>query len=232
MYDLVIKNGSIIDGTASPSYKTDVAIKDGKIVKVAKGIQGGKKIIDATGLTVTPGFIDSHSHSDKKFLTFPDQKEKIEQGITTSIAGQCGDSVAPISRDVAPEAARQIADFGKETVIYKTMGTFLNVAKNVRATLKSYTCHNTCNSHICKGVVVSLNENTDSSGNTCAYDVYGVDIGIGRTVVCTPLDVKTYHSVLDRCVVNAGLTTVVYRDTVSLAVTINDTTLKTVVASV
>ena len=96
MFDIVIKNGLVIDGTGSPGYYSDVAIKNGKIVKVAKNIEGGKNIIDASGLTVTPGFIDSHSHSDNAMLTFPDMTEKIEQGITTSIGGQCGSTLAPI----------------------------------------------------------------------------------------------------------------------------------------
>lgn len=115
MYDLIIKNGSIIDGTGSPSYQADIAIQDGKIVRISKGIESGKNVIDARGLTVTPGFIDSHSHSDRSILTFPDQIEKIEQGITTSIAGQCGSSPAPRKRD---------------TQIY-TMSNFLNDARNV-----------------------------------------------------------------------------------------------------
>ena len=88
-------------------------------------------MIDAKGLVVTPGFIDSHSHSDKQVLTLPDQREKIEQGVTTSIAGQCGGSLAPISRDVNPENAKKIGDFGKSTDVFRTMGTFLDIAKNV-----------------------------------------------------------------------------------------------------
>ena len=95
MYDLIIKNGKIIDGTGSPCFRADVAIKDGKIAKIGRGLEGASKIIDADGLTVTPGFIDSHSHSDSNILTYPEQIEKIEQGITTSIAGQCGGSIAP-----------------------------------------------------------------------------------------------------------------------------------------
>lgn len=129
MYDLIIKNGKIIDGTGSPYYRSDIGIKDGKIAKIAKNLTEAEKIIDAKGLTVTPGFIDSHSHSDSSLLTFPDLKEKIEQGITTSVAGQCGDSPAPISRDVKPENARVIEGFGKLTDIYQTMGTFLSLAK-------------------------------------------------------------------------------------------------------
>ena len=82
MYDFVIKNGSIIDGSGGPAYWSDLAIKDGKIARIAKNITGGKETIDATGLTVTPGFFDSHSHSDSSVLTFPDQVEKAEQGIS------------------------------------------------------------------------------------------------------------------------------------------------------
>ena len=94
MYDILIQNGLIIDGTGSPSMAAEVAIRDGKIVKIARKISGeAKTVIDAAGKVITPGFIDSHSHSDGQFFTCPLQTEKIEQGITTSIAGQCGGSI-------------------------------------------------------------------------------------------------------------------------------------------
>ncbi|MBQ8814959.1 MAG: D-aminoacylase [Lachnospiraceae bacterium] len=131
MYDLILKNGNIIDGTGSPAYLADLAIVDGKIVRIGQGLTGAKQEIDATGLTVTPGFIDSHSHSDSTVLTYPDQIEKIEQGITISIAGQCGTSPAPISRDITPDKASMIGEFGLDTDIYRTMGSFLQTAKNV-----------------------------------------------------------------------------------------------------
>ena len=106
MFDLLIQNGMVIDGTGSPEMRADVAVKDGKIVRVARKIcEEAKQVIDAKGLVVTPGFIDSHSHSDRTILTSPDQTEKVEQGITTAICGQCGGSDAPISRDVTEENA-------------------------------------------------------------------------------------------------------------------------------
>jgi N-acyl-D-amino-acid deacylase len=94
-YDLIIKNGTIVDGVLTPEYVSDIAIKDGRIVKIASGLAGATRVIDARGLTVTPGFFDSHSHSDTMILTYSDQKEKVEQGITTVIGGMCGGSVAP-----------------------------------------------------------------------------------------------------------------------------------------
>ena len=64
MYDLLIKNGTIFNGTGSPSFYGDIGVKDGRIARIGKGLEGAKTVIDATGLTVTPGFIDSHSHGD------------------------------------------------------------------------------------------------------------------------------------------------------------------------
>ena len=94
MYDILIQNGRVIDGTGSPAMFAQVAVKDGKIAKIARKVEGdAKTVIDAKGKVITPGFIDSHSHSDNQFSSVPLQTEKIEQGITTSVAGQCGGSV-------------------------------------------------------------------------------------------------------------------------------------------
>ena len=79
MYDLIIKGAAVLDGTGSDAFFADVAVKDGKIAKIGENLSGAKEIIDATGLTLSPGWIDSHSHSDTKFLTYPDMKEKVEQ---------------------------------------------------------------------------------------------------------------------------------------------------------
>jgi len=130
MYDIIIKNGMILDGTASPYLRTDIAVKDGKIAKIAKDldITAAAKVIDASGLTVTPGFIDSHSHADGAVLSYPDMTEKAEQGITTSIGGQCGSSPAPIS----PNSKQvQISNLGLNTEILGTYGAFLETAKNI-----------------------------------------------------------------------------------------------------
>ena len=99
MYDIIIKGAAVLDGTGADAYFKDIAIKDGKIAEIGENLSGADEIIDASGLTVSPGFIDSHSHSDKQILTYPDMKEKVEQGITFSITGQCGSSPAPVVED-------------------------------------------------------------------------------------------------------------------------------------
>ena len=112
MYDLIIRNGSILDGTGSPSFHADIGIRNGKIVKIGKNLSGVQETLDAAGLTVTPGFIDSHSHADTSLLSFPDQIEKVEQGITTAIGGNCGGSAAPGNA-------------------FPTMGAFLDAVKQI-----------------------------------------------------------------------------------------------------
>ena len=99
MYDIVIKNGFIIDGSGTDGYVSDIAIKDGKIAEINSNIEGAKEVINAENLIVTPGFIDSHSHSDFAIFSAPGQVEKVEQGITTSITGQCGLALYPRKRE-------------------------------------------------------------------------------------------------------------------------------------
>lgn len=113
MLDLIIKNGQIIDGTGAEPFFADIGIENGKIVIIGDCGQEAKKVIDAAGLVVTPGFIDSHSHVDNAAVDFPEQKEKCEQGITTSVAGQCGSSYMPKIKASA-EARRSAEGFFKK----------------------------------------------------------------------------------------------------------------------
>ena len=79
MYDIIIKNGKIIDGSGSAPYFSDIAITNGKIVKIADNIEGSDTVINAEGLVVSPGFIDSHSHYDNEIFTFPAMKQRLSK---------------------------------------------------------------------------------------------------------------------------------------------------------
>ncbi len=96
-FDLVIRNGLIIDGTGNPWFKNDIAIKDGKIVKIGKISDRGEIEIDARGMVVSPGFIDLHNHSDLTILAYPNAESFIMQGVTTAVVGNCGLSMAPVN---------------------------------------------------------------------------------------------------------------------------------------
>ncbi len=96
-YDLLIRNGHVIDGTGSPWYAADVAVKDGHIATIGQlGNAGATRTIDARGLVVAPGFIDMLGQSELTLLVDPRAPSKIFQGITTEITGE-GESVAPLN---------------------------------------------------------------------------------------------------------------------------------------
>jgi N-acyl-D-amino-acid deacylase len=93
-YDLVIRGGRIVDGTGNPSYLGDVAIRQGKIVALGRPSGTAARTIDATGLTVAPGFIDIHNHSDFTIVQDGNAQSMIRQGVTSMIFGE-GGSAAP-----------------------------------------------------------------------------------------------------------------------------------------
>lgn len=96
MYDLLLKNGLIVDGTGAPGFMGNVAVSDGKIRKIGKSIdEPAKETIDVTNLVIAPGFIECHTHSDPCAFTGSGSVNFLEQGSTTQIAGNCGVHPAP-----------------------------------------------------------------------------------------------------------------------------------------
>jgi len=98
---LAVRGGTVVDGTGGAAFRADVIVDGDRIADVIPegGIDGaspeGMEEIDATGLLVTPGFVDFHSHSDTYLLIEPDAPSKLSQGVTTEVNGQCGGSAVP-----------------------------------------------------------------------------------------------------------------------------------------
>lgn len=96
-FDVLIKNGKIIDGTGNSWFYGDVGIKDGKIISIGKLQQQAKRVIDASGLIVAPGFIDVHAHIEGDELTTPTANNFIYDGVTSVVTGNCGGSNSDIA---------------------------------------------------------------------------------------------------------------------------------------
>ena len=96
--DIVIRNGTIVDGSGLPGYSGDIGIEGGKIVSVGRplGDTDGERVIDAAGRIVAPGFVDPHTHLDAQLLFDPFVYPTIEHGITTVVTGNCSLSMAPV----------------------------------------------------------------------------------------------------------------------------------------
>ena len=97
-FDLLIRHGTVIDGTGRPGVAADVGVSGGRVTAVAPALEGdAARDIDASGRIVAPGFIDAHTHSDFTLLSTPGADSKVRQGITTEVVGNCGFSPAPVA---------------------------------------------------------------------------------------------------------------------------------------
>src|SRR5487761_383721 len=111
-YDVVIRNGHIIDGTGSPWYAGDIGIRAGRIAAIGNLSQArAKQVMDARGRVVAPGFIDMLGQSELAMLADPHLPSKIFQGITTEITGE-GDTVAPQSDATLADFTQEFEHYG------------------------------------------------------------------------------------------------------------------------
>ncbi|MFF1922417.1 amidohydrolase family protein [Streptomyces sp. NPDC058221] len=133
--DLVIRDARVIDGTASPSYRADVAVRDGRIAEIHReGAPGPRptaaRILDADGLALSPGFIDMHAHSDLALLRDPDHSAKAAQGVTLEVLGQDGLSYAPVDDRTRAEVRRAITGWNGDgsdiDFDWRTVGEYLD----------------------------------------------------------------------------------------------------------
>lgn len=118
MFDLLIKNARIIDGTGAPWYRGDVAVCDGRIAAIGQlGSEPAREVVDAGGQVLAPGFIDIHSHSDFSLPSYRNAESRILQGVTTEVGGNCGLSPIPVDPDHADEL-RKYAGFLSDALAY------------------------------------------------------------------------------------------------------------------
>jgi len=128
VYDLVLRNGRIIDGTSSPWYQADLAIKGDTIVRIAPRItEPASRVVDVTGLVVAPGFIDIHTHARRGIFEVPTADNYVRQGVTTLIEGPDGSSPLPLAPFFAKVQALRITPnfamfIGQGTVRSEVMG--------------------------------------------------------------------------------------------------------------
>jgi len=115
---LVIRGGTVVDGTGSPGYEADVAVAAGRIVAIGQGLTGDHEL-DATGCVVSPGFIDIHTHYDAQVFWDPALTPSCYHGVTTVVAGNCGFSIAPTrpgDRNLIAHTLEKVEDMDPATL--------------------------------------------------------------------------------------------------------------------
>lgn len=127
MFDMILKGGEVHDGTGAAPRIADVGIKDGMIVEVGEINSDEGEVIDVSGLAVSPGFIDMHTHSDFTLIADGRAESQVHQGVTTEVIGQCGISCAPVCSHAA---IRQVSPWFTEKAKHRKwlgFGEYLDV---------------------------------------------------------------------------------------------------------
>jgi N-acyl-D-aspartate/D-glutamate deacylase len=147
--DIVIRGGTVVDGTGAPGTRADVAVTGGRISGVGSGLDGAR-VLDADGQVVCPGFVDIHTHYDAQVFWDPDLTPSSFHGVTTVIAGNCGFSIAPIRPDGVSLLARtlqHVEDMSFDTLAagvpwseFETFPQYLD-AVEARGTALNYGCY-------------------------------------------------------------------------------------------
>ncbi|WP_435155513.1 N-acyl-D-amino-acid deacylase family protein [Amycolatopsis sacchari] len=127
--DTVIRGARIADGTGAPLVRADVGISEGRIAAIGDSL-AGRRVIDADGLVLAPGFIDMHSHSDLQILAQPDHLAKVSQGVTTEVLGQDGLSYAPVDDETLAALRQQLAGWNDDPAgfawSWRSVGEYLD----------------------------------------------------------------------------------------------------------
>jgi len=109
-YDLLIRNGTVIDGTGAPRHQADIAVKDGRIAEIGRIADDAARTIDADGLVVAPGFIDPHTHYDAQICWDPAISPSLWHGVTSVVMGNCGVGIAPCKPEAREVAMRDLVN--------------------------------------------------------------------------------------------------------------------------
>ena len=160
VFDLIVHGGFIVDGSGQPPFKADISISDSKIAELGMlDPDRGSRVIDASGLAVSPGFIDVHSHSDFVLLANPRAESKVRQGVTTEVVGNCGSSAAPILGPAKEDLSRQARSYDLE-IDWESFDDYLRkLERGISVNIASLVGHGTV-----RQCVMDMEERPPTSG--------------------------------------------------------------------
>jgi N-acyl-D-aspartate/D-glutamate deacylase len=132
-WSLLIRGGSLVDGSGAPARPADVAVERDRIAAVGPALRGeATRVIDARGQVVAPGFIDAHSHSDLFYFACPSAESKVRQGVTTEVVGMCSFSQAPLRPDREDEVKSWIGGIGRTPDLrWETFAQYLDALRSI-----------------------------------------------------------------------------------------------------
>ncbi len=184
MLDLVIRGGWVADGTGNPRFPAEVAIEGGRIVAVER-LPGAaaRRVIDAHGLVVSPGFVDVNSHSDWSVHCNPELQSTVRQGVTTEIVANCGNGFAPVTEGSREFVTARLREFGYEGPIdWTSFASYLETIERLKtsANLGFMLGHNTLR-FACGGDLQRMEAEVEAAMEAGAYGLStGLEFEPGR----------------------------------------------------
>jgi N-acyl-D-amino-acid deacylase len=141
-WSLLLRGGTVIDGSGAPGVTADVAVEGDRIAVVGPRLAGeAARVIDATGHVVAPGFVDMHSHSDLFYFACPSAESKVRQGVTTEVVGMCSFSQAPLHPGRLEEVKGWVGGIGRSPDLgWETFGQYLDALRAIRPSVNVAHC--------------------------------------------------------------------------------------------
>ncbi len=198
MHDLVIRNGWVVDGGGGPRFRGDVAVKDGRIVRIGRIAERARRTIDAEGHVVAPGFVDGHTHMDAQIFWDPLGSCSSYHGVTSVVMGNCGFTLAPCAEqdagfvfrnleraeDIAPEAMQAGIEWSWET-FPEFLDTIDALPKGIH--YAGYIGHSALRTYVMRERAFTDQATPDELARMCALAKAAVESGaIGFSTSRTP----------------------------------------------
>jgi len=202
-FDIIIRNGMIIDGTGSPSMRKDIAILGDKIVAIDDLSQASAEvIIDAQDLVISPGFIDIHTHTDTQLLVNPNAESKILQGVTTEISGNCGSSPFPLNDEDFSTLDQFLFEKYNIHVTWRDISGFLEALeqKNISVNYATFTGHGDLRSYVIgKNDVAPNSEQMKDMKKILAETMDKGSLGLSTGLEYAPGSYASTEELIDLC---------------------------------
>ena len=197
-FDLVVKNGTVVDGTGAPGFRADIGVNDGKITAIGRLGDKAYRTVDADGHVVTPGFIDGHTHMDAQIFWDPLGSCSCYHGVTSVVMGNCGFTIAPCAErdagfvfknleraeDISPDAMQAGIEWSWET-FPEFLDTVDELPKGIN--YAGYIGHSAIRTYVMGERAFTERASTDELGRMCDIAEEGVRAGaIGFSTSRTP----------------------------------------------
>ncbi|MCK4296684.1 MAG: amidohydrolase family protein, partial [Candidatus Marinimicrobia bacterium] len=202
-FDIIIRNGNILNGLGTPAARLDIGIKSDKIASIDDLSSSSADIfVDAKDLIVAPGFIDIHTHTDTELLINPKAESKIRQGITTEVSGNCGYSPFPLNREDRKELDEKLVEQYGIEVTWNNIDGFFKAIESSKTSINymSFSGHGNLRSYVVgKNDVTPTKDQMDEMKRILAQSMEFGSLGLSTGLEYAPGSYAKTEELIELC---------------------------------